>query len=463
MDGFTAKINAAIEAAKEEERAATWTDVGSFADVKWNFAKGDIKGFVEAISGVLLPLNDVLELLLMGEGKYLNVLGIVSIAGGDGYDYAIIPLLEAFGLAADEVKTEVAYKQAVADDKINLLGYILGKVADFAEELLASPVDGLLSILPNLAYFLSNEGLLLTVKNLLAPIYDVIKLLLPILGIDIESFLRIEELLHNIDLGIVIAGVEYGFHIPVIDWLEFAQYGAKEIKEVATSRSNPGNAPNASTWANSFKENVLASPLDENNPDASLHYAKYLELHDDALTNKDHFKNTQTAVLADKGDTLTYLLTWVLDMFGEESNREALVQFLVDFFDLQAGAETTVRYAVNELFNQADAYGASDMLVGSLFAALGVGIQLEAALMGDIATLQQIYKDLFKALGDGSGCAYGSIAKVMEDLTGVWEETVGSDKEHEDATQEAEETLNWFQKIIKKIKEFFNKIFGIFK
>ena len=48
-------------------------------------------------------------------------------------------------------------------------------------------------------------------------------------------------------------------------------------------------------------------------------------------------------------------------------------------------------------------------------------------------------------------------------MTGVWYDTVGDDDDHQDAVEEGEETLNWFQKIIKKIKEFFQKIFSIFK
>ena len=107
--------------------------------------------------------------------------------------------------------------------------------------------------------------------------------------------------------------------------------------------------------------------------------------------------------------------------------------------------------------------GTTDVLVSSLMLALGTGITLEAAIMGDIAKLQQIYKNLFGAIADGSGCAYGKIADVLEDLTGVWKETVGTDEEHEDAVDKAEESLNWFQKLIKKIKEFFAKIFSIFK
>ena len=51
----------------------------------------------------------------------------------------------------------------------------------------------------------------------------------------------------------------------------------------------------------------------------------------------------------------------------------------------------------------------------------------------------------------------------MEQMTGIWNVTVGPEEDYEDAKGEAEETLNWFQKIIKKIKEFFQRIFSIFK
>ena len=56
-----------------------------------------------------------------------------------------------------------------------------------------------------------------------------------------------------------------------------------------------------------------------------------------------------------------------------------------------------------------------------------------------------------------------TIAKVMENLTHVWDDTIGSEEDRVETEEEVEETLNWFQRIIKKIKEFFARIFGIFK
>ena len=90
-------------------------------------------------------------------------------------------------------------------------------------------------------------------------------------------------------------------------------------------------------------------------------------------------------------------------------------------------------------------------------------VTVEAALTGNIAHIQQIYKDLFGAIGNSSTCTYGAIAEAMEKLTGVWNETVGDEDDYQDAVEEQEETLNWFQRIIKKIKEFFQRIFSIFK
>ena len=450
---FVDRLNAAIEAKGEE---ATWADVGSMAGINWGIDSaanlgGKLDALAAAFAGVLTPLNGVLELLLIGEGKFLNVLGLVNIAGGDGYDYAIIPLLEALGLSSTEVKTENEYKKAVAADETKLLGYILEEVVYFAKGLLDKPVDSLLGILPNLAYFFSNDGLLLTVKNLLAPVYGILDLVLPLLGIKLESYLRLEELVANIDLGkLVFQSDEYHLYLPKLDWMSLVVEGASGATEVSTSRSNPNNAPYAETWANSFKKNMTA---DE--------YAAYAAAND--ITDASLFKNTQKRINADKGDTLTWIFNYIFSVFEVPENKETLIKWIVNFFELQSGAEQTVRYAVNELFNQAAIYNSSDIVVSALFYLLGAGVVIDAALMGNVKTIQGIFDQLFGAMGSNSGCAYSSIAKIMQELTGVWDDTIGSDDDHQDAVEEGEETLNWFQRLIQKIKEFFQKIFSIFK
>ena len=448
-DKYDNYANHSAAVAAKLHSAATWKDVGSFAGTDWGFRDGDIKGFINALASVLNPLNGVLELLLMGDDKQLSLLadettgvGAVNIKGGNGYDYAIIPLLEAFGLAASEVKTQAQYEAAVNADGSQLMGYILERVATFAESLLNTPIDKLLTILPNLAYFISNEGIFLIVRNLIAPIYSI----LGVLGVDLMEVLDLNKLLGGINIPIQLLGAKYGFSIPEIDFYKLASQGAEEIREVATSRSQA---------ANSFVNSQRIKNADD--------LAAYIKTYPSEPYGSRANKTTQTYVKADKGDTLTLVLTWALKMFGSPSNREALVQFLVQLFDLQDGAETTVRYAINKLFDTADENGVAELIVAALFEMFGIGIMLDATLSGDIKAIQEIYEMLFGALASNGSCSYASIAKVMQDITGVWNDTVGDHEDYEDATEEAEESLNWFQRLIAKIKAFFAKIFGIFK
>ena len=61
--------------------------------VKWGV--NDKKSFSRAISATLSPFNNLLFMLLCS-GKY-NLAGITSIKGGDGYETAIVPFLNALG------------------------------------------------------------------------------------------------------------------------------------------------------------------------------------------------------------------------------------------------------------------------------------------------------------------------------------------------------------------------------
>ena len=132
-------------------------------------------------------------------------------------------------------------------------------------------------------------------------------------------------------------------------------------------------------------------------------------------------------------------------------------------FKLPEGSQATVRHTINELYRQAEILNSTDVIVSALLSGLNMGIIINAALMNDVGRIQQIFKDLFTVIGNTSGSSYGAIARAMEQLTGVWNETIGPEEDFEDAKEEVEESLNWFQRIIKKIKDFFKRIFGIFR
>ena len=474
-DGYrfekTAAKKAAQKAAQLFGNLTSWADVADayYADghnlqgTDWGFRDGDIFGFATALATILSPLNDVLELLLIGNGKSLKLLGIAEIKGSDGYDYAIIPLLEALGISANHVKTLAAYKTYVGNCKSEkLLDEILYRLVNQVDWILGKPVDRLTEILPTFGYFVSNEGFYLAVRNLLSPVFKVVDTVLPIVGIDLGQYLNLSKLLNSFEIGINVLGAKYGFHIPEIDWTKLARQGADGTTEVDTSRSQD---------ANSF---VNAKALRKSQMDDYIsRYPAEAAAKDDPSVEKRYYgtaqKTTQTKIIADKGDTLTLVLTWLLKMFGEQQNREALVRWLSDVFDLApgGGAEQAVGYGVNEMFNACDANHVAEIIISSLFSLLGLGIVINEAYDGNVNNVKAILQRIFQALADGPDtCMYSGIADAMESITGVWKETVGTDEEYHEATQEVQQTventkqtLNWFQRLIQAIKNFFAKIF----
>ena len=372
----------------------------------------------------------------------------MDIKGSNGYDYAIIPLLEALGLSAGNVKNMAAYKSAYAADETQLLGYILERLGYQIDWILGRPVDRLMEILPTFAYFVSNEGFFLAVRNLLSPVYVVVNTVMTLFNINLEETLNLSKLLNSFEIGINVLGKKYGFHIPEIDWTKLAKEGADGTKEVATSRSKD---------ANSF-----ASPLRKSEIDG------YIKNYPTGYENRAN-KTTQTKIIADKGDTLTAVLTWLLKMFGEQGNREALAKWLSDVFDLVegGGARQAVSYGVNEMFNACDANHVAEIIISSLFSLLGLGVAIDATFNGDVNTVKAILQRIFKALSEGpDSCIYAGIADAMESITGVWKETVGTDEDYHEAVDQAQQTvdntkksLNWFQRLIQAIKNFFAKLF----
>lgn len=86
----------------------------------------------------------------------------------NGYESAVIPLLEAF--MCDGVKTYKQYKSDYRKAKDNLLINVLNPVLNMVGDVCNKPFDTLTKILPNVAYFIDSNGLMQAISNLLAPI-----------------------------------------------------------------------------------------------------------------------------------------------------------------------------------------------------------------------------------------------------------------------------------------------------
>ena len=216
-------------AASTIKNAGSWSNV---KNVNWGFKNGSSnaqKGFINGLAAVLRPLNDLLTVFL-ADGKalgdninldeiiselnfntsfdiagdsdagctvYLKIANGVLTAtidskmsndnsdltvdlneivknwklgtfGTNGYESAIVPLLEAF--MCKGVKTYSEYIADYKKAKDNLLIDILTPLFGFVNEAVAAPASTLTAVLPNLAYFIDGNGIAQVLNNLLAPI-----------------------------------------------------------------------------------------------------------------------------------------------------------------------------------------------------------------------------------------------------------------------------------------------------
>ena len=97
----------------------------------------------------------------------------LKLEGTNGYNSAIIPLLEAFGCS--NISTYKQYQSDVNKAKDNLLLDILNPLigsssSSFLNKLLANPVSELTKLLPNIAMYLESDGVVQLLGNLLAPV-----------------------------------------------------------------------------------------------------------------------------------------------------------------------------------------------------------------------------------------------------------------------------------------------------
>lgn len=137
--------------------------------------------------------------------RSLKELKDLKIEGTNGYNSAIIPLMEAFKLS--NVKTYNQYKNDINAAKDNLLLDILNPIAgdtssSLINKLVDKPFDTLTDLLPNLAMYLDAHGLSQLINNLLAPITGLLSSVVKTLNLDgiIEDVL-------GIDLGTIIGTV----------------------------------------------------------------------------------------------------------------------------------------------------------------------------------------------------------------------------------------------------------------
>ena len=177
-------------------KADSWSDV-SLNSVDWGFYTGSRKGFQNTLTAVLRPLYPVMRVLLVEED--MVVLDSITIKGADGYNTAVIPLLEALGCDSGDILTYEKYKKHSDTDRV--MKDILDPVFDLIDDICEKPVDTLTTKLPNIVYFLNSGSLEKCIGNLLLPITSFTETLSGVYDMDVDMTSLTSELDMNKILG----------------------------------------------------------------------------------------------------------------------------------------------------------------------------------------------------------------------------------------------------------------------
>lgn len=222
--GVASAISDYSSAAKELKNHSKWKDV-NFSKINWGFKDGDRKGFVNALAAVLRPLYPALRAVLSGED--LVLLGSIGIKGGNGYNTAVIPVMEALGVDEKSIVSPSEYSKQADTDKV--VTNILNPLLDRVEQILQSPVVSLAETLPNLAYFIYNGSIKECAENLIAPVTNILREIDPIYSVNINlSSLdnpNLADLANSLIGNIKIDGKPLGIKLSNIDLQKLAGIG----------------------------------------------------------------------------------------------------------------------------------------------------------------------------------------------------------------------------------------------
>lgn len=214
----------------------TVTDVGTGGDIviytsyDWGFDNETVTAkysnseiFLRGLSAILSPFSIIIEYLLCGED--LSLLEVITIPGYDTYYYAWIPFMEALGADQDLLSYDQYYEKVFAGtnettQNCDAFYYLLKPIMSFVDNLIASPVEFLFDIIPNVMFVLSIGGLNDILNNLLHFAYVLLDMIQPIYDV----YPLLNSLLSNIRIGDIVLNIaiplDFDFNQLVNDLIE---------------------------------------------------------------------------------------------------------------------------------------------------------------------------------------------------------------------------------------------------
>ena len=198
VNGEPIDLNATIESLRDLDAVADWSDLidAAPADQRLDVFATHLADFLEPLGPILdvVFAGATLGLINTGDGVATNS-ALLQALGYNGYENALLPIIMAFAEplgVAGNIVTAAQFNAFAAGDYRARIEAVLSAVAEIYRGLLTNPIAGLLSVIPNLAYFISPcadgnaSPLQQSLNNLLHPLYvlaDTARPLFDVLGL----------------------------------------------------------------------------------------------------------------------------------------------------------------------------------------------------------------------------------------------------------------------------------------
>lgn len=163
----------------DEYMGQRWKDV-NFDTLYWG-VNGDRGKFQEALSGVLLGAAPLLAAVLGNQQFKIKVTTILLsrlwaiIRGAQGWNDIFLPLFETLGIDASnglvnqadfEASAKIMVSNYQQSNVTSFINLITGPLFNWIEnDLLDNPIETVLSLIPNISYYLTSGTLLTTIKT----------------------------------------------------------------------------------------------------------------------------------------------------------------------------------------------------------------------------------------------------------------------------------------------------------
>ncbi len=167
--------------------AAEYADIAAAVEADENYIHNfgvdtGEKTFAAALTEMLAPFSVVLDFIFEGGNITITIGGeTVELLGADGYNNAIIPLLEALGCDAKALKENESALEAT-------LTALVGRIDALTK---GDVIKNIIDLLPGVLYFVVSGGLSTTVLNLLQGVLVIVDIVRPVF--DIMGFINTLE------------------------------------------------------------------------------------------------------------------------------------------------------------------------------------------------------------------------------------------------------------------------------